>query len=252
MIELRDVSVRLGGATILDRVSIAVGDEVVALTGPSGCGKTTLLRVLLGLEVPSDGEVWIDGKLASAPGRLIAPPEERNVAIVFQDLALWPHLTARGNLSFGLKARGIAPEERERRIAAALVQVSLDGKGDKRPGQLSGGERQRVADCRALVLEPAALLLDEPFASLDIVLKHEIVTLLARLFKDKQRPTLCVTHDPRDAAILAERVIVLEAGRLSQQGALSELAANPATPFVEAFAHGAADRQATAPAPQTG
>ncbi|MDP3739519.1 MAG: ABC transporter ATP-binding protein [Hyphomonadaceae bacterium] len=236
MIEMRDVTVRLGGKTILDRVSLSVGDEVVALAGPSGCGKTTLLRVLLGLETPVDGEVWIGGQSVSARGRLLVLPEHRNIAMVFQDLALWPHLTARGNLAFGLKARSIPKDQRERRIAAALAWVGLDGKGDKRPGQLSGGERQRVAIARALVLDPHALLLDEPFASLDILLKHEIVNLLVRLFAERRLPTLCVTHDPRDAAFLAKRVIVLESGRIVQEGTLSELAEAPATPFVRAFA----------------
>jgi ABC-type Fe3+/spermidine/putrescine transport system ATPase subunit len=236
MIEMRDVTVRLGGKTVLDRVSFTVGDEVVALAGPSGCGKTTLLRVLLGLETPVDGEVCIGGQSVSAQGRLLVLPEHRNIAMVFQDLALWPHLTARGNLAFGLKARSIPKDEREKRIAAALAWVGLDGKGDKRPGQLSGGERQRVAIARALVLDPRALLLDEPFASLDILLKHEILNLLARLFAERQMPTLCVTHDPRDAAALAKRVIVMESGRIAQEGTLGELAQSPATPFVRAFA----------------
>ncbi len=236
MIEMRDVTVRLGGKTILDRVSLSVGDEVVALAGPSGCGKTTLLRVLLGLETPVDGEVWIGGQSVSAQGRLLVLPEHRNIAMVFQDLALWPHLTARGNLAFGLKARRVSKDERERRIAAALAWVGLDSKGDKRSGQLSGGERQRVAIARALVLDPHALLLDEPFASLDILLKHEILNLLARLFAERRLPTLCVTHDPRDAAALAKRVIVLERGRIVQEGTLGELAEAPATPFVRAFA----------------
>ena len=236
MIEMRDVTVRLGGKTILDRVSLSVGDEVVALAGPSGCGKTTLLRVLLGLETPVDGEVWIGGQSVCAQGRLLVAPEHRNIAMVFQDLALWPHLTAHGNLAFGLRARRVSKDERERRIATALAWIGLDGKGDKRPGQLSGGERQRVAIARALVLDPHALLLDEPFASLDILLKHEILNLLARLFAERRLPTLCVTHDPRDAAALAKRVIVLERGRIVQEGTLGELAEASATPFVRAFA----------------
>jgi len=238
MIEMRDVSVRRGETAILDRVSFSIGDEVVALAGPSGSGKTTLLRALLGLETPSEGEVRIGGRLMSTPGRSLVPPEDRNVAMVFQDLALWPHLSAHGNLAFGLRARGVAKDERERRIAVALTSVGLDGKGGKRPGELSGGERQRVAIARALVLDPAALLLDEPFASLDIMLKQEIITLLACLFKERRVPTIVVTHDPRDAAVLAERVLIIEGRRIAQQGTLADVARAPATPFAEAFARG--------------
>jgi len=241
MIEMHDVTVRLGGRTILDRINLSIGDEVVALAGPSGCGKTTLLRVLLGLETPAEGEVRIHGQVVSAPGRLVVLPEHRNIAMVFQDLALWPHLTARGNLAFGLNARKVARDERERRIAAALAWVGLDGKADKRPGQLSGGERQRVAIARALVLDPCALLLDEPFASLDILLKHEILGLLAHLLAERRLPTLCVTHEPRDAAALAARVIILEGGRVAQHGTLDEISSKPATPFASAFARGATE-----------
>ena len=235
MIQLDSVSVRRGSTLVLDRVTLSLGAEVVALVGPSGSGKTTLLRVLLGLEAPSAGRVSIDGRVVSHEGHVDVLPEERNVAMVFQDLALWPHLSVHGNLAYGLSARGVAKAERERRIAQALSSVGLDGKTSRSPQELSGGERQRVAIARALVLDPVALLLDEPMGSLDVALKDELLGLFARAFREREIPIVYVTHDPREAARIAQRIVVLEGGRIVQQGSLSELTAGSATPFVGAF-----------------
>ncbi len=231
MIELERVSVRRNGSILLDSVSLSVGAEVVALVGPSGAGKSTLLRVVLGLEHPSSGNVRIGGRAMSAA----VLPEERNVAMVFQDLALWPHLSVHGNLDYGLKARGHPRPTRERRITEALSWVSLSDKAWRRPHELSGGERQRVAIARALVLDPAALLLDEPLGNLDVAKKDELLALFAELFHRQPIPVLYVTHDPREAARLAARIAVLDAGRLVQLGTLAELANAPATDFVRSF-----------------
>ncbi|MBI5478616.1 MAG: ABC transporter ATP-binding protein [Deltaproteobacteria bacterium] len=239
MIELVSVSVRRGPALMLDRLTLSLGAEVVALVGPSGSGKTTLLRVLLGLEPPSAGQVSIAGRVVSHDGRVDVPPEERNVAMVFQDLALWPHLTVHGNLAYGLSARGIGKTERDRRVAQALSWVGLDGKAPRSPQELSGGERQRVAIARALVLDPVALLLDEPMGSLDVALKSELLDLFARLFREREIPIVYVTHDPREARRIARRIIVLEGGRVVQHGSLDELVLAPATPFVGAFVRAA-------------
>jgi ABC-type Fe3+/spermidine/putrescine transport system ATPase subunit len=238
MIELSSLSVRRGNAPVLSDVDLTIGAEVVALVGPSGSGKTTLLRALLGLEPPAAGRVLVDGRLLSDNARVIVPPEERNIAMVFQDLALWPHLSVHGNLAFGLKARGMDKENRERHIAATLTSVGLEGKATRSPHELSGGERQRVAIARALVLDPVALLLDEPLGSLDVELKAEICELFARLFSERCVPTVYVTHDPHEAVRVAQRIVVLEGGRISQQGTPSELLGAPATKFVEAFARG--------------
>jgi ABC-type sugar transport system ATPase subunit len=235
VIELESVSFRRGAALVLDHVTLGLGDGVVALVGPSGSGKTTLLRVLLGLEAPSDGTVRLAGRVVSRAGVVDVLPEDRNVAMVFQDLALWPHLSVHGNLAYGLRARGVDPGERERRIARALSSVGLDGKATRRPGELSGGERQRVAIARALVLAPVAVLLDEPLGSLDVVLKEDLLALFGRVFRELRVPIIYVTHDPIETARLAERVVALEGGRVVQEGTLAELAASPATPFVEVF-----------------
>jgi iron(III) transport system ATP-binding protein len=239
MIELKSVSVRRGTAVVLDCVSLSLGAEVVALVGPSGSGKTTLLRVLLGLEVPASGSVSIGGQVVSHEGRVDVLPEERNVAMVFQDLALWPHLSVHGNLAYGLRARRVGKAERERRIAQVLSWVGLDGKTSRAPHELSGGERQRVAIARALVLDPVALLLDEPLGSLDVALKDELLGLFARVFSEREMPIVYVTHDPREVARLAQRIVVLEGGRIVQHGSLNELAASSATPFVESFVRAA-------------
>jgi iron(III) transport system ATP-binding protein len=155
--------------------------------------------------------------------------------MVFQDLALWPHLSVRGNLEFGLEARGVGKAERQRRIAEALCNVALEDKASRSPSELSGGERQRVAIARALVLDPVALLLDEPLASLDVALKEELLELFSNLLVGRGLPVVYVTHDPREAARLAQRYAVLERGCVVQQGTLAALEAAPSTPFVHAF-----------------
>jgi iron(III) transport system ATP-binding protein len=235
VLALDRVSVRSRNTRILSDVSLSVEDgETVALLGPSGSGKTTVLRTLLGFVLPSAGTVSIIGQPASADGRLFVPPEERHLAVVFQDLALWPHLTVHGNLSFGLKSRGVARADRERRIAEMLVRVGLQGKERRHPAELSGGERQRVAIARALVLDPVAVLLDEPLSNLDVHLKRELILLLQNLFRERKTTVVHVTHDPWEADALASKVAVLENGRLTHVGALSELPVAGASAFVEA------------------
>jgi ABC-type Fe3+/spermidine/putrescine transport system ATPase subunit len=167
---------------------------------------------------------------------MLVAPEDRNVAMVFQDLALWPHMTVQGNLEFGLKARGVPQVERADRVRQALGWVGMLDKRDGSPGDLSGGERQRVAIARALVLHPVAMLLDEPLANLDVALKEEILGVLSELLKARGLPAIYVTHDPSEAARLATRIAVLEEGRIAQQGDLEELAAAPETPFTRQFA----------------
>jgi ABC-type sugar transport system ATPase subunit len=235
MIELDRVCLRREGRTILDNVSLAMGAETVALVGPSGSGKSTLLRVLLGLETPSEGTIRIAGRVVSRDAELQVLPEERNVAMVFQDLALWPHVSVRGNLEYALKARGVPRSSRAARVREALGWVGLGDLESRRPHELSGGERQRVAVARALVLDPVALLLDEPLGSLDVVLKQELLALFARLFSERSLPVVYVTHDPREAFALAQRIVVLEAGRTTQDGTRADLERAPDTAFVRAF-----------------
>jgi iron(III) transport system ATP-binding protein len=235
-IVLDRVSLSYGAHRALDDVILRVAPgESLALLGPSASGKTTLLRAVLGLVVPATGEVRLGERVVSRDGHLLVPPEDRDLAVVFQDLALWPHLTVEGNLAFGLSARGVGGEERSARIEGMLRRVGLVGVGRRRPGDLSGGQRQRVAIARALVLEPSAVLLDEPLANVDVDLKRDLLSLLRELFRERAATVLHVTHDLREAAALARRFAVLEGGRLAQDGGLDDLRRAPATPFVRAL-----------------
>lgn len=232
-ISLENVTLRYPGRVVLDNFSLAVEcGEMVALLGPSGSGKTSVLRVILGFATPETGAVRLSGEVVSRHGRRLTLPEDRGLAIVFQDLALWPHLTVAGNLAFGLQARGVPRVEREARIWAMLKQVELSGKEQSYPGQLSGGERQRVAIARALVLEPRAVLLDEPLSNLDVGLKSELIRVFRKLLKEKRAAAIYVTHELREAAALGDRIAVIEGGRIVQAGGLDELRARPATDFV--------------------
>ena len=232
-IALEDVWLRQAGAEVLSGLSLDVAEgEVLAVLGPSAAGKTTALRVMLGLVAPGRGAVRLRGEVVSAGGRILRPPEERNLAVVFQDLALWPHLTVAGNLAFGLEARGVPRAVREARIADMTRRVGLAGKESRRPAQLSGGERQRVAIARALVLDPQAVLFDEPLTNLDVSLRGELLVLVRGLIKERGVSALYVTHEPREAAALGHRIAVLEQGRIVQVGTIDELSARPATSFV--------------------
>lgn len=235
-IALEAVSLALRSEPVLDAVSLAVAPgETLAVLGPSGSGKTSLLRIVLGLATPLSGAVFLDGLPVSQDGRILVPPEERGLAAVFQDLALWPHLTVEGNLSFGLSARRLPAGERALRIEAMLERVGLQGSEKRVPGELSGGERQRVAIARALVHEPRAVLLDEPLSNVDVDLRRELLGLFADLFQERKATVVIVTHDLREASALASRVAILEAGRIVQVGSVGDLRANPATRFVQAL-----------------
>jgi molybdate transport system ATP-binding protein len=202
-------------------VELTVDREVVALVGPSGAGKTTLLRAVAGLQLAGgrisvDGDVWLDSR-----GGIDLPAEERSVGLVFQEYALFPHLTVRKNVEFGRK-----------RGAALMERFGLTALAEAKPRELSGGERQRVALARALAPDPAVLLLDEPLAALDAHTRGEVRAELQQLLGEADRPTLVVTHDFEDAATLATRVGVLVQGRLRQLGSPADLVASPADPFV--------------------
>ena len=233
VIALEDVWLKLGATPVLSGLSLTLEPgEVLALLGPSGAGKTTVVRLILGFIAPEHGSVRLNGAVASADGRVLRLPEERNLAVVLQELALWPHLTVAGNLAFGLAARGVPRAVREARIADMTRRVGLAGKENRRPAQLSGGERQRVAIARALVLDPQAVLFDEPLTNLDVSLRGELLVLVRGLIKERGVSALYVTHDPREAAALGHRIAVLEQGRIVQVGTIDGLSARPATSFV--------------------
>ncbi|MGH9870093.1 MAG: ABC transporter ATP-binding protein [Candidatus Polarisedimenticolia bacterium] len=227
------VSLRLAGRTVLDGFSLTVHrGDTLALLGRSGCGKTSVLRLALGLIAPDRGCVRLRGEVVSREGRVLRLPEERRLAVVFQDLALWPHLTVRGNLEFGLAAARVPPAERMARIAEIVRLVGIKDKEESYPGDLSGGERQRVAIARALVLDPEAVLLDEPLSNLDVSLKRELLRLFRDLIERRGATAIYVTHDPHEAIFLANRIAVMEQGQIIQEGTAAELASAPASEFV--------------------
>jgi len=212
-VEWRAVSKRYGPRVALASLSVAVvAGERVALWGPSGCGKTTALRLLAGFEAPDSGAVSIGERTVSEGDRILVAPEDRELGMVFQDLALWPHLSVRGNLEFGLKARRVPASERERRIREVLALVGLERELELRPDQLSGGQQQRVALARALVLEPRAVLMDEPLSSLDAELRAALRAEIRRLHSRLGFTLILVTHDREEAAELSSRVVVMGAG----------------------------------------
>ena len=210
---------------------VAAG-EILALLGPSGCGKTTTLRLIAGLETPDSGTVVLRGQVVAGPGRF-APPEERGIGIVFQDYALFPHLTVAENAAFGLP--GLSRRARRARLDEVLDLVGLSGFGERYPHELSGGQQQRVALARALAPAPALMLLDEPFSNLDADLRAQMRDEVERILRTTGTTAIFVTHDQDEALALADRVGVLHAGRMEQVAPPEEIYHRPATRFVAAF-----------------
>jgi iron(III) transport system ATP-binding protein len=230
-IALRQVIKRFGGVTAVDRATVDVGDgELFTLLGPSGCGKTTLLRLVAGFYRPDGGEIWFGDRRVDG-----LAPYERNIGMVFQNYALWPHMTVRANVTYGLKLRKLAADEIQRRLAAGLAKVNLAGLEDRYPGQLSGGQQQRVALARALVLNPDILLLDEPLSNLDAKIRVQVRAEIRKLQKDLGITTVYVTHDQEEALSLSDRVAVMRDGRVLQISAPKELYERPVNRFVADF-----------------
>jgi len=232
-LELHDAVRRFGERRALDGVSFGLEEgEIGCLLGPSGCGKTTALRCIAGLETLDSGAILSQGRMLDGPG-VHVPPHERGIGLVFQDHALFPHLTARGNVEFGL--HNLSRPQRRERAGRMLELVGLGDCADAYPAQLSGGEQQRVAVARALAPGPATLLLDEPFSSLDVTLRERLVGELRVLLKSVGATALVVTHDQQDAFALADRVGLLRDGRLEQWGTPYDLYHRPDTRFAAEF-----------------
>ena len=234
-IEVRNVTKRYGQLAVCDNLSLDIPDgELVALLGPSGSGKTTLLRIIAGLELPDAGNVLFHGEDATR-----TDVRDRNVGFVFQHYALFGHMTIAENVAFGLRVRPRATRPPEREIKAKVAQllklVQLDWLADRYPHQLSGGQRQRVALARALAVEPKVLLLDEPFGALDAKVRKELRRWLRRLHDEMHVTSVFVTHDQEEAMEVADRVVVMNAGKIEQQGAPDQVYDHPATPFVLQF-----------------
>ncbi|MBX3496846.1 MAG: ABC transporter ATP-binding protein [Parvibaculum sp.] len=226
----RNVGHRYGDLQVLSGVSLeARAGEILCLLGPSGSGKTTLLRLAAGLEILQEGSIDLGGAVLAMPGRAL-PPEKRPFGMVFQDNALFPHLTVAENIAFGLSRR--PKEEQARIVAQRLAAVGLSGFEPRYPHTLSGGQQQRVALARALAPEPAAMLLDEPFASVDVTRRRSLREEARRTLKSAGVITLVVTHDPVEALEIADRIAVMEGGRIAQCATPEELYANPASALV--------------------
>ncbi len=229
-LDLRGVSHRYGDVLAVDRLSLAVGEgEVMCLLGPSGCGKTTVLRLAAGLEELQEGEITIAGRPV-AGGGMSSPPESRGVGLVFQDYALFPHLSVADNVAFGLQAVPVA--HREARVLRALRDVGMADHAGRFPHMLSGGQQQRVALARALVAGPSVVLLDEPFSGLDARLRDKVRDQTLHALMESRAATLMVTHDAEEAMFMADRIAVMWEGRILQTGTPDELYCHPASAFV--------------------
>ena len=231
MVELRGVSKRFGDVTAVAGVDLRVEPgEFLTLLGPSGCGKTTILRMISGFETPTAGAVLLDGRDVTA-----LPPYRRDVNQVFQSYALFPHLSVRGNVEFGLRMKRVPRHERDRRVDEAVALVSLSGLESRKPEQLSGGQKQRVALARALVCQPRVLLLDEPLAALDAKLRRAMQIELKRLQSRVGITFIFVTHDQEEALVMSDRIAVMNHGRVEQIARAAEIYHKPATAFVADF-----------------
>lgn len=203
-------------------LNISMGERIVIL-GPSGCGKTTVLRLLAGFITPDEGSIEINGEVVAAKGQNLTEPERRNLGMVFQDLALWPHLTVKGNLEFGLKAQGLGARQRSDKVIEMLKLVHMEPYIKSRPEQLSGGQQQRVALARALILQPKALLMDEPLSSLDVELRNRLRKEILRLQKEIGFTLLYVTHNHEEAFAIGNRVVVMRQGKIERIGPFDQI-----------------------------
>ena len=228
---LSGLTKRYGAALAVDEVTLRIRTgEMVALLGPSGCGKTTTLRMVAGLIAPSAGDILIGGRSITA-----VPVHKRNIGMLFQSYALFPHLSVGQNVAFGLEMRGVRRGDAKRRVGEALALVQLGHLADRLPGALSGGQQQRVALARALVIEPSVLLLDEPLGALDKGLRESMQVELRQLQQRLGITSVIVTHDQEEALTLADRIVIMRAGRLEQVGTPQEIYSRPVSRFVAGF-----------------
>ena len=230
-VSLRKLRKTYGAIVAVEGVDLEIAKgELIVLLGPSGCGKSTTLRMVAGLETISDGKLYIGGRDVTA-----LEPKDRDIAMVFQNYALYPHKTIRGNMSFGLKMRGIEAAEVARRVDAAAEMLDIIHLLDRKPGQLSGGQMQRVALGRALVRDPAVFLLDEPLSNLDAKLRSRMREEIALLQRRIGKAMIYVTHDQTEAMTLADRIVIMRDGRVQQIGSPLEVYDRPANAFVAGF-----------------
>jgi multiple sugar transport system ATP-binding protein len=230
-IELKNVRKRFGKHEVIHGIDLAIAErEFLAFVGPSGCGKSTLLRMIAGLEEISDGELLIDGKPA-----VHVPPAKRGLAMVFQNYALYPHMTVAENMGFSLRLEGLPKAAREEKVLGVARVLGLEALLDRKPRELSGGQSQRVSLGRAMVRQPRAFLLDEPLSNLDAALKAQMRLELVRLHRELKTTMIYVTHDQVEAMTMADRIVVLNGGKVEQTGSPLDLYQKPASLFVAGF-----------------
>ena len=235
---LRNLTKRYGTQTALDDVTLEIGHgQLVCLLGPSGCGKTTALRLVAGFMAPTAGEIALGDRVVSSPSRTLSP-EQRNVSMVFQGYALWPHMTVAQNVAYGLEVRRVERAAIAKKVAAILHTTHLDGVADRYPSELSGGQQQRVSLARALIVEPETLLLDEPLSNLDAGLREEMRFEMRRLHDAYRYTSIYVTHDQGEAMTTADMIAVMNAGRIEQFGSPEEVYEEPRSEFVARFLGG--------------
>ena len=228
---LKDLVIKYGKVTALDRLNLTVKDgELVTLLGPSGCGKTTTLRSVSGFLPVQEGDIFLNGKRITD-----IAPEKRGIGLVFQNYALWPHMTVFKNLAFGLELRKMPAEEIKRKVAAVLSLVKMEEFADRFPRQLSGGQQQRVALARAIILEPDILLLDEPLSNLDALLREQMRFEIAAIHSRLGITTMYVTHDQTEAMVISDRIVVMRNGRVMQEGKPEDIYMRPQNKFVAGF-----------------
>jgi iron(III) transport system ATP-binding protein len=234
-VELRGLTKRYGDAAVVDDISLTIAHgHLVCLLGPSGCGKTTTLRLIAGFVEPSAGEIRVGDRLISSPAQTV-PPERRNMSMIFQSYALWPHMTVTENIVYGLKLRKLDRATIAKKLEAILATTKLAALAQRYPGELSGGQQQRVALARALIVEPETLLLDEPLSNLDANLREEMRFEVRRLHDAYRYTTVYVTHDQSEALTTADLIAVMNAGKIEQSGTPEEIYNRPRSEFVARF-----------------
>jgi iron(III) transport system ATP-binding protein len=234
-VELRGLTKHYGPLAVVDNVSLTIQHgSLVCLLGPSGCGKTTTLRLIAGFVEPSAGEIRVGDRVVSTPQRTL-PPERRNMSMIFQSYALWPHMTVAENIAYGLKLRKVDSGTIRRKLDAILATTRLAPLAERYPGELSGGQQQRVALARALIVEPETLLLDEPLSNLDANLREEMRFEVRRLHDEYRYTTVYVTHDQAEAMTTADVIAVMNAGKIEQAGSPEEIYGRPRSQFVARF-----------------
>ena len=229
ILEIKDVRKKYGNKEVLKGINLSVKEgEIISVLGPSGCGKSTLLNIIAGILPLDSGAVCIHGKEVSGEKGML-PTEKRNINMVFQDFALWPHMSARDNILYGLKIKKTDKKEMEERLKEVVSLLHLEGLIDQYPSELSGGQQQRVAIARALITKPAIILLDEPLCNLDVQLRIEMRTEMAQLFHSLKTTVFHVTHDPSEAFAMADRIIVMNHGLIDQNDIPSMCYMHPKT-----------------------